>query len=111
MKTKREEIKELILKIQAQQELVKKELDQANAAPGFPEEPEIEETSGSTGMSPELAIGPWGDPHPPPPHRMREALIVRCWFPFHRVWDGPQLPPLTTDIKHTFKFVLNKHEL
>uniref|UniRef100_A0A3Q1H2N8 Sentrin-specific protease 6 n=2 Tax=Anabas testudineus TaxID=64144 RepID=A0A3Q1H2N8_ANATE len=56
MKTKREEIKELILKIQAQQELEKKESDQATAPPGSPEEPEIEETSGL--VSPNLAIGP-----------------------------------------------------
>lgn len=48
MKTKREEIKELILKIQAQQELLKKESGQVEASPGSPEEPEIEETSGST---------------------------------------------------------------
>ncbi|XP_076011175.1 sentrin-specific protease 6 isoform X2 [Genypterus blacodes] len=48
MKTKREEIKELILKIQAHQELLKKDSDQVEASPGSSEEPEIEETSGST---------------------------------------------------------------
>ncbi|XP_067427840.1 sentrin-specific protease 6 isoform X2 [Thunnus thynnus] len=58
MKTKREEIKELILKIQAQQELDKKESDQVEAPPGSSEEPEIEETSGSTGGLPNLPISP-----------------------------------------------------
>ncbi|XP_044025201.1 sentrin-specific protease 6 isoform X2 [Siniperca chuatsi] len=58
MKTKREEIKELILKIQEQQELEKKEPDQVKAPPGSPEEPEIEETSGSTGRTPNLPISP-----------------------------------------------------
>ncbi|XP_029352518.1 sentrin-specific protease 6 isoform X2 [Echeneis naucrates] len=46
MKTKREEIKELILKIQTQQELDREEPEQVEAPPGSPEEPEIEETSG-----------------------------------------------------------------
>lgn len=46
MKTKREEIRELILKLQTQQDLDKKETDD-DPAPGSPEEPEIEETSGS----------------------------------------------------------------
>lgn len=55
MKTKREEIKELILKIQEQQELEKKEPDRVAAPPGSPEEPEIEETSGSTGGPPNLS--------------------------------------------------------
>ncbi|XP_026185353.1 sentrin-specific protease 6 isoform X2 [Mastacembelus armatus] len=58
MKTKREEIRELILKIQAQQELDKKKSDQDDAAPGSPEEPEIEETSGLSGQPPNLAISP-----------------------------------------------------
>ncbi|XP_022625983.1 sentrin-specific protease 6 isoform X4 [Seriola dumerili] len=58
MKTKREEIKDLILKIQAQQELDKEEPDQVEAPPGSPEEPEIEETSGSTGRPPNLPISP-----------------------------------------------------
>lgn len=58
MKTKREEIKELIRKIQAQQELDKKESDQVEAPPGSPEEPEIEETSGSNGRPPNVPIGP-----------------------------------------------------
>ncbi|XP_056261514.1 sentrin-specific protease 6 isoform X7 [Seriola aureovittata] len=58
MKTKREEIKDLILKIQAQQELDKEEPDQVEAPPGSPEEPEIEETSGSTGLPPNLPISP-----------------------------------------------------
>ncbi|XP_071323643.1 sentrin-specific protease 6 isoform X2 [Trachinotus anak] len=58
MKTKREEIKELILKIQAQQELDKEEPDQVEAPPGSPEEPEIEETSGSMGRPPNLPISP-----------------------------------------------------
>ncbi|XP_040920515.1 sentrin-specific protease 6 isoform X4 [Toxotes jaculatrix] len=58
MKTKREEIKELILKIQAQQELDKEESDQVRVPPSSPEEPEIEETSGSTGRLPNLPISP-----------------------------------------------------
>nr|XP_046229368.1 sentrin-specific protease 6 isoform X2 [Scatophagus argus] len=58
MKTKREEIKELILKIQEQQELDRKESDQVEAPPGSPEEPEIEETSGSTGRPPNLPVSP-----------------------------------------------------
>lgn len=58
MKTKREEIKELILKIQAQQELDKKEADQLEDPPSSPEEPEIEETSGSAGRPPKLPISP-----------------------------------------------------
>lgn len=48
MKTKREEIRELILKLQEQQHLDKK-VPEEEATPGSPEEPEIEETSGSTG--------------------------------------------------------------
>lgn len=58
MKTKREEIKELILKIQEQQEVEKKEPDRVEAAPSSPEEPEIEETSGSKGRPPNLPISP-----------------------------------------------------
>lgn len=58
MKTKREEIRELILKIQAQQELDRKESDQADAPPDSPEEPEIEETSGSKARLPNLPISP-----------------------------------------------------
>lgn len=58
MKTKREEIKELIRKIQAQQELDKKESDQVEALPGSPEEPEIEETSGLNGRLPNVPIRP-----------------------------------------------------
>uniref|UniRef100_UPI003AACFC0B sentrin-specific protease 6 n=1 Tax=Centroberyx gerrardi TaxID=166262 RepID=UPI003AACFC0B len=58
MKTKRKEIKELILKIQAQQELDRKESDQAPPPPGSPEEPEIEETSGSAGGPQNLPISP-----------------------------------------------------
>lgn len=58
MKTKREEIKELIRKIQAQQELDKKESDQVEAPPGSPEEPEIEETSGLNGRLPNIPIRP-----------------------------------------------------
>lgn len=58
MKTKREEIKELILKIQEQQELDKKEPDRVEAPPGSPEEPEIEETSGSMGRPTNLPISP-----------------------------------------------------
>ncbi|MED6233436.1 hypothetical protein ATANTOWER_011777, partial [Ataeniobius toweri] len=53
MKTKRQEIKELILKIKDQQEQDKKESDQVDAPPGSPEEPEIEETRGSN-----LSISP-----------------------------------------------------
>ncbi|XP_074471250.1 sentrin-specific protease 6 isoform X2 [Sebastes fasciatus] len=52
MKTKREEIKELIVKIQDQQEMDKKE--RLGSPPGSPGEPEIEETSGSTGRPPHL---------------------------------------------------------
>ncbi|XP_034018509.1 sentrin-specific protease 6 isoform X2 [Thalassophryne amazonica] len=48
MKTKREEIKELILKIQAQQEL-DKESEQLEEPPDSPQEPEIEETCGLAG--------------------------------------------------------------
>lgn len=55
---KREEIKELIRKIQAQQELDKKESDQVEAPPGSPEEPEIEETSGLNGRLPNVPIRP-----------------------------------------------------
>ncbi|XP_054871712.1 sentrin-specific protease 6 isoform X2 [Amphiprion ocellaris] len=58
MKTKRDEIKELILKIQAQQELGKKESDQVEARLDSPEEPEIEETSGSKGRPSNLPISP-----------------------------------------------------
>nr|XP_020475099.1 sentrin-specific protease 6 [Monopterus albus] len=58
MKTKREEIKELILKIQTQQELDKKESEQAQAPPGSPEEPQIEETHGSAARSEYLAVSP-----------------------------------------------------
>ncbi|KAM4633410.1 sentrin-specific protease 6 isoform 2-T2 [Polymixia lowei] len=57
MKTKREEIRDLILKIQAQQELDKKEADQIPPGPGSPEEPEIEETSGP-GVLQNLPISP-----------------------------------------------------
>ncbi|XP_028252616.1 sentrin-specific protease 6 isoform X2 [Parambassis ranga] len=58
MKTKREEIRELILKIQAQQELDRKESDPADAPPDSPEEPEIEETCGSKARLPKLPISP-----------------------------------------------------
>lgn len=59
MKTKREEIRELILRIQQQQELNRKEPDQVDALPGSSEEPEIEETSGLTaGRLPNLPISP-----------------------------------------------------
>ncbi|XP_051816758.1 sentrin-specific protease 6 isoform X1 [Acanthochromis polyacanthus] len=58
MKRKREEIKELILRIQAQQELGKRESDQAEAQLDSPEEPEIEETSGSRGRPSNLPISP-----------------------------------------------------
>lgn len=58
MKTKREEIKELILKIQVQQELDRKESEQVKASPGSSEEPEIEETSGLTGQLPNFPISP-----------------------------------------------------
>ncbi|XP_037541606.1 sentrin-specific protease 6 [Nematolebias whitei] len=51
MKTKREEIKELILKIQAQQ-------DQGEAPPTSLEAPEIEETSGSNVQLPNSPISP-----------------------------------------------------
>ncbi|KAK9531933.1 hypothetical protein VZT92_011323 [Zoarces viviparus] len=58
MKTKREEIKELILKIKEQQEVDKKGAGQVQAPPSSPGEPEIEETSGSTVRPPNLPIGP-----------------------------------------------------
>lgn len=45
MKTKREEIKELILKIKGQQEVDRKESGRAEEPPGSPEE--VEETLGS----------------------------------------------------------------
>ncbi|XP_029965403.1 sentrin-specific protease 6 isoform X2 [Salarias fasciatus] len=57
MKTKREEIRELILKLQEQQQLDKKEPEEEEAPPGSPEEPEIEETSGSTGGPPGFPVG------------------------------------------------------
>lgn len=53
MKTKRNEIKELILKIQQKQEQDRKEAEQAPA--GSSEEPEIQETFKSTN----LPISPW----------------------------------------------------
>lgn len=56
MKTKREEIRELILKLQEQQQLDKKEEEEEEAPPGSPEEPEIEETSGSAGGPPSFPI-------------------------------------------------------
>lgn len=46
MKTKREEIRELILKIKDQQEVDRRESDPAEAPPASPEEPEVEETAG-----------------------------------------------------------------
>lgn len=58
MKTKREEIKELILKIQQQQEEDRKEPEQVEAPPSSSEEPEIQETSGTSGWSPNLPISP-----------------------------------------------------
>uniref|UniRef100_A0A3Q3A5T2 Sentrin-specific protease 6 n=1 Tax=Kryptolebias marmoratus TaxID=37003 RepID=A0A3Q3A5T2_KRYMA len=58
MKTKRKEIKELILKIQAQQDLDRKESDLVEAPPTSPEEPEIEETSGSSAQLPNLPVSP-----------------------------------------------------
>ncbi|XP_062266950.1 sentrin-specific protease 6 isoform X3 [Platichthys flesus] len=58
MKTKRKEIKELILQIQTQQELSRDGSDQVRAPPASFEEPEIKETSGSTGRPPNLHISP-----------------------------------------------------
>ncbi|XP_029984460.1 sentrin-specific protease 6 isoform X2 [Sphaeramia orbicularis] len=60
MKTKREEIRELILKIQAQQELDKEaEPEPPEAPPSSSEEPEIEETpGGSTGGALHLPVSP-----------------------------------------------------
>ncbi|KAM9840789.1 sentrin-specific protease 6 [Aulostomus maculatus] len=55
MKMKREEIRGLILKLQAQQDLDKKPVE---AEPGSSEEPDIEETCGSTGALPHLPISP-----------------------------------------------------
>lgn len=46
MKTKREEIRELILRIKEQQEVDKREAEPVPATPSSPGEPEIEETSG-----------------------------------------------------------------
>lgn len=54
MKTKRDEIRELILKIQQQQELDRSRAARQPAPPGSPREPEIKETSGSTGRPPSL---------------------------------------------------------
>lgn len=56
MKTKREEIKDLILRIKDQQEPDRKE--QAEAPCGSSEEPEIEETSGSTDRPSNFPISP-----------------------------------------------------
>ncbi|CAJ1077718.1 sentrin-specific protease 6 isoform X1 [Xyrichtys novacula] len=58
MKTKREEIKTLILNIKEQQELEKKESDQVEPPVGSSEEPEIEETSGSTDWPSNFPISP-----------------------------------------------------
>ncbi|KAM4522810.1 sentrin-specific protease 6 isoform 1-T1 [Odontesthes bonariensis] len=58
MKTKREEIRELILRIKEQQEPDKRESDQVEAPPGSPEEPEIEETSGVMDKPPNVLISP-----------------------------------------------------
>lgn len=54
MKTKREEIRELILKIKEQQEVEKKEEELVQAPPSSPGEPEIEETV----WPPHLPISP-----------------------------------------------------
>ncbi|XP_047429985.1 sentrin-specific protease 6 isoform X2 [Mugil cephalus] len=59
MKTKRKEIEELILKIQEQQELDKKEAEPVETPRGSAsEEPEIQETSGSNCGAPNLPISP-----------------------------------------------------
>ncbi|XP_065819764.1 sentrin-specific protease 6 isoform X3 [Labrus bergylta] len=58
MKTKREEIKDLILRIKEQQEVDKRESDQVEAPTGSSEEPEIEETSGSTERPSNFPISP-----------------------------------------------------
>ncbi|XP_041661598.1 sentrin-specific protease 6 isoform X2 [Cheilinus undulatus] len=58
MKTKREEIKDLILRIKEQQEPDKKESDQDEAPCGSSEEPDIQETSGSTDRPSNLPISP-----------------------------------------------------
>uniref|UniRef100_A0A1A7YVN1 Sentrin-specific protease 6 n=1 Tax=Iconisemion striatum TaxID=60296 RepID=A0A1A7YVN1_9TELE len=56
MKSKRLEIKELILKIRAQQELDRKDWDQVEAVPGSPEEPEIKVTLGSKVLEPSRPV-------------------------------------------------------
>nr|XP_057928146.1 sentrin-specific protease 6 [Doryrhamphus excisus] len=58
MKTKREEIRSLILHIQAQQEVDKKESERLEASSASSEEPEIEETCGSPGGPRHLAVSP-----------------------------------------------------
>ncbi|XP_068424982.1 sentrin-specific protease 6 isoform X2 [Clinocottus analis] len=60
MKTKRDEIKELILKIKEQQDVDRRGAEPvAQAPPSSPgEEPEIEETSGWTGPPPNLPLSP-----------------------------------------------------
>ncbi|XP_074541521.1 sentrin-specific protease 6 isoform X2 [Halichoeres trimaculatus] len=58
MKTKREEIRDLILRIKDQQELDRKESGHKAAQLGSPEEPEIEETSGSTDRPLNFPISP-----------------------------------------------------
>ncbi|XP_054618549.1 sentrin-specific protease 6 [Dunckerocampus dactyliophorus] len=58
MKTKREEIRSLILHIQERQEVDKKESERLEASSASSEEPEIEETSGSPGGPRHLAVSP-----------------------------------------------------
>ncbi|XP_056151139.1 sentrin-specific protease 6 isoform X2 [Lampris incognitus] len=58
MRTKREEIRDLILKIQAQQELTKKDSEPLPASPTSHEEPEIEETASSAAAPQNLPISP-----------------------------------------------------
>ncbi|XP_034555316.1 sentrin-specific protease 6 isoform X2 [Notolabrus celidotus] len=58
MRTKREEIKDLILRIKEQQELDKKGSDKTGTPAGSQSEPEIEETSGSTDRPSNFPISP-----------------------------------------------------
>ncbi|XP_059896958.1 sentrin-specific protease 6 isoform X1 [Gadus macrocephalus] len=69
MKTKREEIRELILRIQSQQDLERRDLNpEPPEPPGSPEEePEVEETSGPVLLLQHHPPPPEAPPPPPPP--------------------------------------------
>lgn len=62
---------------------------------------------------------PLKQPHlpPPTPPPRRHSRAQRGWgvepdctllVSLQHVWNDPELPPLTTDMRHTFKFVWNK---